>query len=204
TEDALTIQDASEPFWKLAGSDLLLLATSDGNVLGFHVKKQGWSPRVAEADLKRSAEQGEDAAWWYADGLLYWVFLRPINVGPENSRKQLGVLAVGYQVDSTVAEQLALVSGSQIVLAVGDIVIALLFRLVSRTITHLLDNLVSGVRARAAGDYMFSITPRGSSEVAEVGEAFSKMRGELLASQRRWMAAERIAALGRAASSISR
>ena len=288
TEDALTIQDASEPFWKLAGSDLFLLARSDGNVLGFHVKKQGWSPRVAEADLKRSAEQGEDAAWWYADGLLYWVFLRPINVGPENSWKQLGVLAVGYQVDSTVAEQLALVSGSQIVLAVGDIVIAstlpsreeselrewigqkdvglstesrelslgtdqyqvasvlihegplapvqcyvllslqrsnnflhrlnrtifivgvstvflsaLLLSFVSRTITHPLDNLVSGVRALAAGDYMFSITPRGSSEVAELGEAFSKMRGELLASQRRWMAAERIAALGRAASSIS-
>jgi signal transduction histidine kinase len=281
TEDALTIQDASEPFWKLAGSDLLLLARPDGNVLGFHVKKQGWSPRVAEAYLKRSAEQGEDAAWWYADGLLYWVFLRPINVGPENSRKQLGVLAVGYQVDSTVAEQLALVSGSQIVLATGDIVIAstlpsreeselrrwigrkdpglspesreltlgtdqyqvasvlihegplapvqcyvllslqrsnsflqrlnrtifivgvsavllsaLLLSFVSRTITHPLDNLVSGVRALAAGDYVFSITPRGSSEVAELGEAFSKMRGEL-------MAAERIAALGRAASSIS-
>jgi len=27
--------------------------------------------------------------------------------------------------------------------------------------------------------YTFSITPRGSSEVAELGEAFSKMRGEL-------------------------
>jgi len=80
---------------------------------------------------------------------------------------------------------------------------ALLLSFVSRTITHPLDNLVSGVRALAAGDYMFSITPRGSSEVAELGEAFSKMRGELLASQRRWMAAERIAALGRAASSIS-
>jgi len=288
TEDALTIQDASEPFWKLAGSDLFLLARSDGKVLGFHVKKQGWSPRVAEADLRRSTEQGEDAAWWYADNQLYWVFLRPINVGPENDRKQLGVLAVGYQVDSTVAEQLALVSGSQIVLAIGDIIIAstlpsreeselrrwvgrkdlgpptrtreltlgtdqyqvasvlihegpptpvrcyvllsfqrsnsflqrlnrtifilgisavflsaLLLSFVSRTITHPLDNLVSGVRALAAGDYMFSITPRGSSEVAELGVAFSKMRGELLASQQRWIASERIAALGRAASSIS-
>jgi len=288
TEDALTIQDASEPFWKLAGSDLFLLAGSDGKVLGFHVKKQGWSPRVAEADLKRSTEQGEDAAWWYADSQLYWVFLRPVNVGPENDRKQLGVLAVGYQVDSTVAEQLALVSGSQIVLAIGKIVIAstlpsreeselrswmgrtdpgppagtreltlgtdqyqvasvlihegppapvrcyallsfqrsnsflqrlnrtifilgasavflgaLLLSFVSRTITHPLDNLVSGVRALAAGDYTFSITPRGSSEVAELGEAFSKMRGELLASQQRWIATERIAALGRAASSIS-
>ena len=288
TEDAPTIQDGSEPFWKLAGSDLFLLARSDGKVLGFHVKKQGWSPSVAEADLKGSAEQGEDAAWWYADSQLYWVFLRPINVGQENNRKLFGVLAVGYQVDSTVAEQLALVSGSQIALAIGDIVIAstlpspeqsemrkwigrkdlgspvgpreltlgtdqyqvasvwihegppapvrcyvlvslqrsnsflqrlnrtiyilgisavflgaLLLSFVSRTITHPLDNLVSGVRALAAGDYMFSITPRGSSEVAELGEAFSKMRSELLASQRRWIAAERIAALGNAASSIS-
>jgi signal transduction histidine kinase len=288
TEDAPTIQDASDTFWKLAGSDLFLLARPNGSVLGFHVKKQGWSQRVAEADLKRSAEQGEDAAWWYADSQLYWVFLRPINVGHENDRKQLGLLAVGYQVDSSVAEQLAVVSGSQIVLATGEIVIAstlpsseesdlrswigrkgltsptgtrdltlgpdqyqvesvlihegpptpvrcyvllsfqrsnrilerlnrtifilgasavflgaLLLSFVSRTITHPLDNLVSGVRALAAGDYTFSITPRGSSEVAELGEAFSKMRGELLASKERWIAAERIAALGSAASSIS-
>jgi signal transduction histidine kinase len=39
--------------------------------------------------------------------------------------------------------------------------------------------------------------------VAELGEAFSKMRGELLASEQRRFANERIAALGRAASSIS-
>jgi signal transduction histidine kinase len=53
------------------------------------------------------------------------------------------------------------------------------------------------------GDYAYSITPEGSTEVAELGEAFSKMRGELMAAQKRWLANERIAALGRAASSIS-
>src|ERR1700685_3204853 len=36
TQHALTIQDASEPFWKLAGSDLFLLASNQGQVLGFH------------------------------------------------------------------------------------------------------------------------------------------------------------------------
>jgi signal transduction histidine kinase len=55
----------------------------------------------------------------------------------------------------------------------------------------------------AAGDYAYSITPRGSSEVAELGEAFAKMRGDLLASQQRRIATERIVAVGRAASSIS-
>jgi signal transduction histidine kinase len=90
------------------------------------------------------------------------------------------------------------------ILAISAVALAaLLLTFVSRTITHPLDNLVSGVRALAAGDYTYSITPRGSSEVAELGEAFSKMRGELLASQQQQLATERIAAFGTAASSIS-
>ena len=287
TEHALTIQDASEPFWKLAGSDLFLLAKSDGTLLGFHVAKPGWNADVAAGDLKSSLEQGEDATWWYADGQLYRVFLHPITAGTAENQRQLGVLAIGYQIDSTMAKQLAEVSGSEIALATGDKIIAstlspeeqaelqqslqrnfnadngsreitlgknqyqvasilirsgppapvksyvlmslqpsngfirrlnrtifilaisevmlaaLLLTFVSRTITHPLDNLVSGVRALAAGDYTYSITPRGSSEVAELGEAFSKMRGELLASQQQQLATERIAAFGTAASSIS-
>jgi signal transduction histidine kinase len=80
---------------------------------------------------------------------------------------------------------------------------ALLLGFVSKTITHPLDNLVSGVRALAKGDYTYSITPRGSSEVAELGESFSKMRGELQAAEERRFATERVAAFGRAATSIS-
>jgi signal transduction histidine kinase len=277
TEHALTIQDASEPLWKLAGSQLFVLARPDGHVLGFHGTAPRWNVDVAEENLEKSLEQGEDAAWWFGDGQLYRVFLRPITAGTENERRQLGIIAVGYQIDSTVAEQLALVSGSQIALTTGDKIIAstlstedqagltrwirgsagaeagtvemslgngqyqvasvkcyvlmslqpanaylrrlnrtilllglsavalaaLLLTFVSRTITHPLDNLVAGVRALAVGDYTYSIIPRGSSEVAELGEAFSKMRGELLASQQRRFATERIAAVGRAANSIS-
>lgn len=287
TEHALTIQDASEPLWKLAGSQLFLLAGTDGHVLGFHGTSPRWKTEMAEENLARSIEQGEDAAWWYGEGQLYRVFLRPITSGTENERRQLGILAVGYQIDATVAEQLAMVSGSQIALTTGDKIIAstlsaadqaeltnsikqgdgaeastremalgsdryqvasvvihkgppvsvkcfvlmslqpsnafllrlnrtilllgisaaalaaVLLGFVAQTITHPLDNLVSGVRALAVGDYTYSITPRGSSEVAELGEAFSKMRGELLASQQRRFATERIAAVGRAANSIS-
>jgi signal transduction histidine kinase len=79
----------------------------------------------------------------------------------------------------------------------------LLLRFVAGTITRPLDNLVAGVRALAAGNYTYSITPRGSSEVAELGESFSKMRGELLAIQQKQIETERVAALGRAANSIS-
>ena len=288
TEHALTIQDASDPFWKLAGSDLFLLATSDGRVLGFHAKKPEWTGDLAQVNLTRSLQLGEKATWWYADGQLYQVFVYPIVAGAGIDREQLGVVAVGYRVDQTLALQLSLAAGSDIALAVGPDIVAstlapvqvsqlerwtaqaglrpengtrelslggssyavasgyvyrgpgspvlcyvlmplgpvkhfirqldskiyilgilavagaaLSLTLFSRTITRPLDNLVSGVRALAMGDYSYSVTPRGSSEVAELGEAFSSMRRELLESQRRWAASERVAALGRAASSIS-
>jgi len=124
TEHALTIQDASEPLWKLAGSQLFLLAGPNGQVLGFHGTSPHWKPSVAEENLARSMEQGEDASWWYGDGQLYRVFLRPITSGTASERRQLGILAVGYQIDATVAEQLALVAGGPIALTTGDKVIA--------------------------------------------------------------------------------
>ncbi len=287
TQHALTIQDASEPFWKLAGSQLFVLASPDGHVFGFHMSKPGWDATLAEGDLKKSIEQGDGASWWYGNDQLYRVFLHAIFAGSGNNQRQVGIIAVGYQIDSIVAGQLSLASGSQIALATGDKIIAstlspaeekelqskmrsdwdtapgsrelllgansyqaatallhegptlnvkcyvlmslqpansflarlnrtililgfsaivlaaLLLSFVSRTITHPLDNLVAGVRALAQGDYTYSINLRGSSEVLELGEAFSKMRGELRTSEQRRFAAERIAALGRAASSIS-
>jgi signal transduction histidine kinase len=289
TQHALTIQDASTSLWKLGGSDLFVLALPSREIVALHMTKSGLPPEVAERDLKRSIEQGEDTSWWYDNGRLYEVFLRSITAGAGSNSQELGFLAIGYQVDSSVAAQLALVVSNQIALSTGNDLIAstlpaqdeaamqrklrqndaqldssasrevsldtdsyafssvllhgalpspvrcyvmmplgpvnsfmrrlnrtifilgasaiifgaLLFGWLSRKITRPLDNLVSGVRALAAGDYAYSITPEGTSEVAELSTAFAKMRGELLASQQRQIETERIAALGRAASSIS-
>jgi len=287
TQHALTIQDASEPCWKLAGSQLFVLSGVDGQVFALHVSQPGWPASLAESDIKKSVAESEDAAWWFGNGQLYRVFLRPILAGSDGNERQLGIIAVGYEIDSTVAQELAQASGSQIALTTGDKIIAstlapreeqelqrkvrdaadqlsgtreltlggepfqaatvlihegapvsvkcyvlmslrpanafldrlnrtifvlglsaivvagLLLTFVSRTITHPLDELLAGVRALAHGDYAYTIKPRGSSEVAELGDTFSKMRGELLLSEQRRFANERIAAFGRAASSIS-
>ena len=124
TEHAPTIQDASQPYWQLAGSDLFVLANTQGSVLGFHIKNPGWTQDLAQDNLKHSLEQDAGAAWWFANGQLYRIVIRPIAIGPEPVRKQLGVLVVGYQVDSTLAEQLATVSGAEIVLSTADTVVA--------------------------------------------------------------------------------
>jgi len=288
TEHAPTIQDGSEAFWKLAGSDLFVLSKPDRKVVALHMTKGTWSQAAAERDLKRSIDLGEDASWWYDDGRLYWVFLHSITSGAGQTAQQLGLLAVGYRVDSAVAQQLAAVAGNQIALSTSDTVIAstlpprdaeelerrirsgnssfratsgnlvletdqyvfstvllhgssaspvhcyvmmplapvnifitrlnhtvyvasvlavlfvaLLFGFVARTVTRPLDNLVAGVKALAAGDFTYSITPRGSTELVELSTSFAQMRDKLLALQQQKIDAERVAALARAASSIS-
>jgi signal transduction histidine kinase len=286
--NALTIADASETFWKLAGSDLFVLARPNREVVALHMTKPGWSLATAQRDLVRSTDLGEEASWWYDDGRLYQVFLQPINSGAGPTTEQLGILAVGYQVDAAVAQQLSIVAGNQIALTTNGTVIAstlpardeaelqrritsgdlsagpgsgqmalatdqyayssvllhgsspspvtcyvmmplvpvntfinhlnrtifvmgaiavlfgaLLFGFVARTITRPLDNLVAGVKALAAGDFTYSITPRGSTELVELSTSFAQMRGQLLAHQQQRIETERIAALARAASSIS-
>jgi len=288
TQHAPTIQDGSESFWKLAESDLLVLAKPNGNIVALHMTKPGWSIQTVEGDLKRSTDAGEDASWWYDDGRLYWIFLHPITSGAGPTMQPLGFLAVGYQVDSAVAQQLSVAAQNQIALATNNTVIAstlpgrdtaelqrrmrsgafsststsgdialdtdqyayssvllhgsspvpvrcyvmmplvpvnsfikrlnysiyvagglavlfgmILFGFVARTITHPLDNLVAGVKALAAGDFTYSITPRGSTELVELSTSFAQMRSQLLALQQDRIEHERIAALARAAGSIS-
>ena len=288
TRDAPTIQDGSTPFWRLAGSDVFLLADPAGRVVALDVSQKGLSREAAEEDLKSSLHEGQDSAWWYSGGRLYWIFFRPILAGSGINAKVLGLVAIGYETNSRIAEQLGFVAESKIVLLADNRIIAstfspeeesviqkrilageilpsskddevtlgndtyqmasvtlqanppspvecyvfisltrpmafirqlnrtilvvgltaillasLLLRFVSGTITHPLDNLVAGVRALAAGDYTYSITPRGSSEAVELAESFSKMRGELLAFQKKQIETERVAAVGRAANSIS-
>jgi signal transduction histidine kinase len=124
TEHAPTIQDGAETFWKLGGSDLFVLAKPGREVVALYMNQPSWSTATVQRDLKRSLDLGEGASWWYDGGRLYWVFLHPITSGAGSTAQEMGVLAVGYQVDAAVAQQLAVVAGNQIALTANDTVIA--------------------------------------------------------------------------------
>jgi signal transduction histidine kinase len=75
--------------------------------------------------------------------------------------------------------------------------------LISTTFTRPLANLVAGVRALEKGDFTYPLPSQSTDEVAEVTKAFDKMRSNLSRTQKDLIEAERLATIGRMASSIS-
>jgi signal transduction histidine kinase len=85
----------------------------------------------------------------------------------------------------------AVVGGSALVFFISD------------TFTRPLANLVAGVRALEKGDFTYALDAHGGDEVAEVTRAFNRMRASLRQTQQELLEAERLATIGRMASSIS-
>lgn len=288
TQHEATIQDASADLWRLAGSDLFVLADREGRVVALHTATLGFSREMAQQSLGSPPNQEGSGQWWFGAQHLYQVFLKPIYFGPASENRLLGYLVIGYEIDDAIAAQVSRIAASQVAFYYGDTIVrstldpgheaelmrhpvvraspeiagseevqlgderflgtsvelapgkvpsvrlsvlksydqatafldslnrlllalglmavvggsALVFFL-SHTFTRPLGNLVAGVRALEKGDYYYCLDARGGDEVAEVTGAFNRMRASLLRTQQELLEAERLATIGRMASSIS-
>jgi signal transduction histidine kinase len=287
TQHEATIQDASSGLWRLAGSDLFLLADRTGRVVALHTASPGLTREMAQQSLAAALSDESSGHWWFGGQHLYEVFLRPIYFGPAEENHRLGFLAIGYEIDDRLTSQVGRIAASHVAFYYGDTVVkttltsaqeselarqrvlqppsgdppaetqlgeerflttslelaggknpsvrlivlksydqatafldslnrllvalglaavlggsALVF-FISHTFTRPLGNLVEGVRALEKGDFSYALDARGGDEVAEVTRAFNRMRDSLRKTQQELLEAERLATIGRMASSIS-
>jgi signal transduction histidine kinase len=288
TQHEATIQDASSGLWRLAGSDLFLLADRSGRVVALHTASPGLTREMAQQSLAGTLNDESSGHWWFGGQHLYEVFLRPIYFGPAEENRLLGFLAIGYEIDDRLTSQVGRIAASQVAFYYGDAVVkttltpvqeseldrrralqspaedagpeetqlgeerflttslelsggknpsvrlivlksydqatafldslnrlllalglaavlggsALVF-FISHTFTRPLGNLVEGVRALEKGDFNYALDAQGGDEVAEVTRAFNRMRDSLRKTQQELLEAERLATIGRMASSIS-
>jgi signal transduction histidine kinase len=160
--------------------------------------------RSQEAELLRIAPHGAAGGPLHAD---------PVRLGEEE------FLATSVDLTSPGAPPLSLWvlksfdqataflrSMNEVLLALGltaTLAGSLLVFLISHTFTRPLENLVAGVRALGHGDYAYPLHAQGGDEVAEVTGAFDRMRSSLQQTQRELLDAERLATIGRMASSVS-
>lgn len=80
---------------------------------------------------------------------------------------------------------------------------SILVFLISTTFTRPLASLVAGVHALEKGDFAYPLKTQGADEVAELSTAFHRMRGTIERTQQDLLHAERLATIGRMASTIS-
>jgi signal transduction histidine kinase len=283
THHEVTIQDASAALWKLAGSDLLVLANRAGQVVAVNTNAPGFTREMAQTSFTASLEKQQ--RWWFGAKHLYEVFLKPIYFGPASENRLLGFLVVGYEIDQGVASQIGRIADSKvafyydgaivastlgpaleselaqhrpspnisqpravrlgnerflemtlglaprtapevqlIVLRSYDEAIALLEKLnrllltlgllavligsalvffISHTFTRPLSNLLAGVSALEKGDFKYALEVHSSDEVGQLSRAFDRMRESLWKTQQNLIESERLATIGRMASSIS-
>jgi len=96
------------------------------------------------------------------------------------------------------------VNRSILILGVCSLLIGLLLAAaISRTVTRPVEALVAGTRALGRGDFNYKFTTDGAIEVRELSIAFERMRGELQRTQTELLESDRLATIGRMASSIS-
>jgi signal transduction histidine kinase len=88
---------------------------------------------------------------------------------------------------------------SLLVLAAGSILMLLLARMVTRPLEH----LASGVRAFGEGNPQHCLSEEGTLEVRYLSRVFAQMRDEIQKTNRALLESERLATIGRMASSVS-
>jgi signal transduction histidine kinase len=95
---------------------------------------------------------------------------------------------------------------NRLLLGVGTLAVLLgsvLVFLISDTFTRPLSSLLAGVAALEKGDFRYPLSTEGRDEAAELSRAFEAMRESLRKTQQNLLESERLATIGRMASSIS-
>jgi signal transduction histidine kinase len=122
--DPATIQDASRNVWQLTGSDLLVLANRNAQVVALHTKSEGFTRETAQQYFQRSLNQEDFSHWWFGAHHLYQTFIQPIYFGSKTEGPLLGFLIIGYEIDDRLAREVSKISASQVAFSYGNEIVA--------------------------------------------------------------------------------
>ena len=285
--DLHTIQDGSEEFWNISGSDFFALSSIGGKLLTHWNRGPALSDGLIAPGLRACMDNAEDSCMIAFGQSLYEISIQPLYFGPPASGSQLGYVVLGYAIDHQVALEVSEAAAADVAFVVDGEIVAttvstprlpdlrlrgraidatnpvptriqlggesymatastlpaagqarvqllvlksydraseylhrvnrwvlalglsalliglLLAAAISRTVTRPLEALVAGTRALGRGDFEYRVSTEGAIEVRELGLAFDRMRGELKRTQDELIESDRLATIGRMASSVS-
>lgn len=114
TQDAATIQDGSDPIWRLAGSDLFVLSDQNGNIVALHSSSPGALLENRELLSNRILRSPGQGNWVFAGGRLFETISQPLYFGPSSQSHLLGFVTLGYEINDKVLHSVANIAASQV------------------------------------------------------------------------------------------
>jgi signal transduction histidine kinase/ActR/RegA family two-component response regulator len=96
--DAPTFQQSTDNPLETDGSDLVVLADGNHQIMTLHTTNPNFTPAIAQAQLLSSLGKQATSDWWYAGGALYQVAVQPVQRRPSPENTQLGTVVVGREI----------------------------------------------------------------------------------------------------------
>jgi signal transduction histidine kinase len=79
---------------------------------------------TAQGLLRYSLDRRQSINWWYGGGHLYEVWIQPINFGAASQNSEIGLLAVGHEINERSAKEFASIASSDVAFSIGDTPVA--------------------------------------------------------------------------------
>jgi len=124
SRDPITIQDASQDVWQIAGGDLFVLVDRSGKVVALHTRTAGLTREDADKYFHQSLDEEDRSHWWYGAHHLYQVFVQPVYFGSKVDGRLFGFLVIGDEIDNRLAQDVAKVAASQVAFSYGNEIVA--------------------------------------------------------------------------------
>ncbi len=122
TQDAHTIQDASQEFWATSGSDFFALTTPNGTLLTYSNRGPKLNSASVTGGLQACMTSVEGACMIAFGQNLYELSIQPLYFGPPENGSYLGYVIIGYAIDRQVAGEVSEAAAADVIFLVnGDV-----------------------------------------------------------------------------------
>lgn len=186
---------AVEQLSRITGVDATFI--SGDNILASSMNP-GLEKQIAAVRTPPSAAGTESFAV-VLGGESYLAVVRTLSLKSETPLRLIELKSLDQQMQSIRQIDRIVLSAGLFALVLGTVLMFLL----SRAVTGPLEELAAGVRAFAEGDSSHLLPYKGTREVRELSTAFGGMRKEIQHANQSLLEAERLATIGRMASSVS-
>jgi signal transduction histidine kinase len=113
--DTRTIQDGGAEFWRVSGSDLLALVRPDGSVQALYDGAEAGDRTAVENQLRNALNSSVQHTYLLDRGRLYEIFFEPLYFGTHTNGTLLGYVAMGYEINDSVAREVGQVAAADVV-----------------------------------------------------------------------------------------